>query len=410
MNGLALHGLLSDENGSDSEFVIEAAAEASPEDAQIDKAIAMFEAEQSSTPLKDLEHSLPLSTHIGTSSEDETLLESIEALKAKERQLASTPSQKKVATVERKSAPRMRRYFDSADSLKCFNCGERGHTSETCKEENVKPCFICAHPGHLERNCPNQLCLRCNLGGHVIKDCRFSGRVPRLRVCSRCGSRAHTLLDCTYQPQQNSADLASVRCFICGNYGHLCCRNSRKLNQKRPQFCSNCASQGHWHFDCPQQNRMMSYYDSLKSKPKIDIARNTVCFTCSKKGHMSRDCPDNSSRKENKHRPSEFEWCFVCQIAGHRAGECSGVVQKTRKRQREEADESKAHVHMQQGEQSNRKGNKRKIARDTTAPDRRQNGEGSDKSRKPKAKTKKPKSRPREQRQTQPHRDGRWVS
>jgi len=287
------------------------------EDGNLDRAIAIFEASQQeeddpgASRNSDQGRRFPVLLDARSDEEEVTLLQSIQVLKAMERKLTPT-------LPEFKSAPRIRRYFDSADSLKCFNCGARGHFSQACTEEHVKPCYLCAHPGHLERTCPNQLCFRCHLAGHVAIDCHSSVKSPPLRACPRCGSLKHSLLKCTYKVRKDSAELASVRCFICGNNGHLCCRNSRKLS-KRPQFCSNCASKGHWHFDCPQQNRMTSYYDSLKSKPNPDNSRGLVCST-------------------------ESEWCFVCQVVGHRAGNCPSSdalkprIPKPKKRFRETSD------------------------------------------------------------------------
>lgn len=363
MNGLQLHQLISDTE-SESDFVLE--SEITSDSLQgFHKAISeASENEEASfgsfSPQRDKSFSRvapPSPVVISVISDDddtaeESLLESIEILKSREKQLVSTTPLEK----EKRATPRMRRYFDSADTLKCYSCGGRGHVSQQCPEENSKPCSICAHPGHLERVCPNQLCFRCHLGGHAARDCRASSK-SSIRICSRCGSLEHTLLDCKYQVREASEELVSVRCFICGNFGHLCCKNARKAS-KQPQFCSNCASKGHWHFDCPQQNRMTSYYDSLKSKP-IDNSRGPICFTCTKPGHFSRECPRNDSITGNRSSSLlNSDWCFLCQVVGHRAGEClkntkeSGINKKRPRESSNAVQLVASKSHKQKGKES----------------------------------------------------------
>jgi cellular nucleic acid-binding protein len=152
----------------------------------------------------------------------ETLEQSIQFLKELER-AEQEQNQENKADGNKTQTPkrRMSRYFDDVtQGVKCYNCGQKGHIAAACTSQSTKPCFLCGTVGHLESKCPHEVCFRCGGSGHVSRECE-NPRLHRVDPCLRCGGRDHALLACKYKATDR--ELARVRCYVCGQFGHLCC-------------------------------------------------------------------------------------------------------------------------------------------------------------------------------------------
>jgi hypothetical protein len=185
---------------------------------------------------------------------------------------------------------RLRRYFDEdfeENAKRCFKCGAAGHMARDCTNPpRLRSCYLCAEFGHDGRDCPNQLCWKCLKSGHQSRDCPFlahhnekmnkNNSKKRVRawdeednptVCLKCGrpecpcagygdyARAEGGCTNSYKPK----DLEKVRCYMCGQKGHLACMNGNSADGVVLQLppikisCYNCGEGGHSAENCRKE-------------------------------------------------------------------------------------------------------------------------------------------------------------
>ncbi|KAL6005122.1 hypothetical protein ACLOJK_005683 [Asimina triloba] len=147
------------------------------------------------------------------------------------------------------------RYFDPPDShwVTCYNCGKEGHSVVNCTaQKRKKPCFVCGKFGHDSKRCTQgyKFCMRCGDSGHEM---------------SSCGN--------DYVPD----DLMAIQCYICKNFGHLCCANVD--TGSREVCCYNCGQSGHVGTGCAKSNGETNAAVSPK-----------LCYKCGEEGHFARGC------------------------------------------------------------------------------------------------------------------------
>ncbi|KAF2898831.1 hypothetical protein ILUMI_07349 [Ignelater luminosus] len=131
---------------------------------------------------------------------------------------------------------------------RCNRCNEYGHKAISCKKK-PKPikCSVCGAVGHFNTCCPKSICTSCGRRNYCLTN-----------YCSRC------------------TDLRHIKCRICLQYGHtnshcpdlwrryhlttktgpLKQPQNSNLKPTKDRWCSGCASNGHFEYECHYFNRI----------------------------------------------------------------------------------------------------------------------------------------------------------
>jgi hypothetical protein len=209
---------------------------------------------------------------------------------------------------EKKAA---RRYFDGEDiTTKCYNCGKVGHEAAECTNATVyKPCWLCGLRGHPAFRCTRELCFRCLKEGHQSRECKNPKVI--LKCCFWCGSSSHAHTEC--MAKGGSVDLTDIRCYVCGEKGHLnCATASAPPTTINTISCSNCGLTGHPAQACTEEQMPMHLsvdnFGNVQGEnatpgknnrtPRKDWMAEMECFYCNQKGHLKMDCPKRKAEFE----------------------------------------------------------------------------------------------------------------
>jgi hypothetical protein len=86
------------------------------------------------------------------------------------------------------------------------------------------------------------------------------GRETQALCCLRCGGRGHAATDCARSFA--ASDVARVACYVCGEFGHLCCASQDEAagalasaggGGGKRKSCCRCGGMGHVDADCAQR-------------------------------------------------------------------------------------------------------------------------------------------------------------
>ncbi|XP_020601086.1 zinc finger CCHC domain-containing protein 7-like isoform X2 [Orbicella faveolata] len=179
------------------------------------------------------------------------------------------------------------RYYTPGKGLphvKCYNCNEKGHLSQNCPlPKKISVCFLCGGVGHVKRHCPNELCFNCYEPGHISKQCRKPRRRPYDR-CNRCHVLGHIAVDCPDRWRQY---------HLTTEVGPVI-RPDRPVSSPSPVYCYNCGDQGHYGYECQEENATM------RSELPLPFV---VCYDgC---GQVSSSREKNNHEKQNPKRRSK---------------------------------------------------------------------------------------------------------
>ncbi|CAL5428407.1 unnamed protein product [Camellia sinensis] len=225
-------------------------------------------------------------------AKDEEEAETIKAIEINE--LAETNPVEKPDNIVLRKLLRGPRYFDPPDSGwgMCYNCGEEGHKTVNCTSaRRRKPCFVCGSLEHNAKQCTKgKDCFICKKGGHRAKDCpeKYKGGFQNSKICLKCGESGHDMFSC--KKNYSLDDLKEIQCYICKNFGHLCCADFTDTGP-RELSCYRCGLLGHSGLECtrPRGETTSVAMESFGS-----------CFKCGEEGHFARECSSSTKvRKRN---------------------------------------------------------------------------------------------------------------
>ncbi|WOH03727.1 hypothetical protein DCAR_0623127 [Daucus carota subsp. sativus] len=189
------------------------------------------------------------------------------------------------------------RYFDLLDSGRgaCYNCGEEGHTVVRCTmAKRRKPCFVCGSLEHNAKKCAKgHDCFICKKGGHRAKNCPEKN-IAGLHLCARClkcGQSGHGMFSC--QSSYSSDDLKKIQCYICKEFGHLCCAKYT-FTVGGKVSCYRCGQSGHTGLAC-----------NILRGERNEIESPNSCYKCGGGGHFALECT-NSLKSSKRNREFSF--------------------------------------------------------------------------------------------------------
>lgn len=203
------------------------------------------------------------------------------------------------------------RYFVGRDiSKKCFRCGQPGHMEAECSNAPLlKPCPLCAYTDHDLRSCPiKAVCFNCGIPGHVSKNCNQRRGMPPRAICSICYGVGHTKYQCL--PDFTTAQVAAqyAICMVCGETGHLSCREMRWSGSIQGVYCWNCGEAGHIGKQCRRPGLEECSRDEELARREIQSAEFAISSPpprppVSARGRQMADGHGDDNRRRAKSAP-----------------------------------------------------------------------------------------------------------
>lgn len=177
------------------------------------------------------------------------------------------------------------RYYDFPNSSlqMCHICGEDDHKAQECTMvRRKKPCYLCGGFRHTAKRCSQgRKCFKCGGRGHLARDClEEPSSNKNLDFCLRCGNLGHNMFAC--QSDYSSEDLKAIKCYVCKEFGHLCC-DGFKYEGQTLASCYKCGQSGHLGSECIKQEKRTRY-----SPAKSFYDHEVKCHFAGKNGEHNK--------------------------------------------------------------------------------------------------------------------------
>ena len=129
--------------------------------------------------------------------------------------------------------------------MRCFRCGKGGHREFECTlPAKQKPCHLCGDFDHQRETARKVYVSTVDAGTQVerLRGKEGIGRDQQSLCCLRCGRSGHVVEKCMFTFSE--ADLKRMPCYVCGEFGHLCCA-PQDSQPPGKLSCVKCGGEGH---------------------------------------------------------------------------------------------------------------------------------------------------------------------
>ena len=171
--------------------------------------------------------------------------------------------------------------------MKCYNCGEFGHSAKNCSKGII--CHKCNKPGHMSKNCPSH------------KNDNINNNNNNINLNNN---------------DNKNNEAGAIKCYNCGKIGH----KMSECPNKKGKYCYICGKSGHIQAQCPDKSKKKKEKKQKEEEDEINLEDNNlncpICFINSSSGKkflvsicghiICKDCCNSIFKSSNS------SYCPIC--------------------------------------------------------------------------------------------------